>query len=232
MTKQLLIVDNDNQAEAIDKINALVKDRPFKINCQQFLVGLPDGNDVVGNDGRIDMNLVRQKFENEFSARRFHLIAFDFKLNEPEGGVDGVTLIQQFNSLGKTRKAKKLLYSSELTEIVEEYLNDYNRNSNFDRTWGKFKTLINLEILDFCKREDYEQKIVNCIEKISEQEDDFILEGLRGHKDLLFNPAIEIYEGLSLDEIADKIESSDPEALKFKRKLIELAVAHLSHLHK
>ncbi|RZK26649.1 MAG: hypothetical protein EOO43_02190 [Flavobacterium sp.] len=204
MIKQLLIIDNDDQSEAIDKINNLVKDKPFKINCVQFNVGLPDGNDVIGENGHIDMKLVREKYEREFGARRFHLIAFDFQLHDGEGGVDGVTLIKSFNGLGKTRKASKILYSSELTEIVEEYLNDYKNTSNYEKAWGKFKTLINLEIVDFCKREDYEAKIVSIIEKISEQEDDFILEQLRGHKDLSFSPAIEIYEGLSLEEIADK----------------------------
>lgn len=231
MVKQLLIVDNDDQSDAIDKINNLVKDKPFKINCLQFKVGLPDGNDVIGENGHIDMALVREKYEREFGARRFHLIAFDFQLNDGDGGVDGVSLIKTFNGIGKTRKASKILYSSELTEIVEEYLNDYKNTSNYERAWGKFKTLIKLEIVDFCKREDYEENIVSIIEKISEQEDDFIIEQLRGLKDLNFSAAIEIYEGLNLDEIADKIESGDSESLKFKRKLIELAVAHLAHLN-
>lgn len=233
MIKQLLIVDNDDQSEAIDKIKGLVRDKPFKIECTQFNVGLPDGNDVIGENGRIDMKLVREKYEREIGARRFHLIAFDFKLNEPEGvegEVDGVTLIKSFNGFPKTLKAKKILYSSELTEIVQGYLDDYKANAHYETAWNKFKTLINLEILDFCKREDYENKIVGYIEKIIEKEDDFLLDKLRGNKDLIFIPAIEVYEGLSFDEIADKIELNDPEAIKFRKKLIELAISNLSHL--
>jgi hypothetical protein len=231
MTKQLLIVDNDDQSEAIDKINSLVKDKQFKIECTQFNVGLPDGNDVVGENGRIDMRLVKEKYERDFGARRFHLIAFDFKLNEPEDGIDGVALIKSFNGYPKTTKAKKILYSSELTEIVQGYLDDYKANSNYEKVWDKFKTLINLEILDFCKREDYEKKIVGYIEKIVEKEDDFILDKLRGNKDLLFNPSIEIYQGMNFDQIADKIESNDFDSPKFRKNLIELAIANLSHLN-
>lgn len=228
MTKQLLIVDNEDQSDAIDKINSIVKNKPFSINCLQFNVGLPDGNDVISADGRIDMELVRKKYEKEFGFRRFHLIAFDFKLNDPN--VDGVTIIKQFNAIGKTRKAKKILYSSELSEIVQDYLDGFRVNIDYEDTWSKFKTLINIEILDFCKKEDYEAKAVSLIEKISEQEDDFILEELRAHRELFFNNAIEVFQDLSFDQIADKIENHDSEAVKFKRKLIQLAIAQLAQL--
>ena len=231
MTKQLLIIDNDDQSEAIDTINKLAKTKPFTINCNQFNVGLPDGNDVVDGNGRIDMKLVREKYEDQFGNRKFHLIAFDFKLNEEsDTGVDGVTLIQQFNAIGKTRRAKKLLYSSELTEIVHEYLDSYKVHGDYEKSWMKFKTLINLEILDFCRREDYEKKLVSFIEKITDQDDDFIEEELRGNKDLFFNPSIETFEGSNFEAIADKIVDNDPEAIKFKRKLIQLGRAHVAVL--
>ena len=230
MAKQLLIIDNDDQSDAIDKIEKIAKLKGVDINCLQFNVGLPDGNDVINEDGRIDMDLVRAKYEKEFGSRRFHAIAFDFKLNEPIGGVDGIELLKYFNSLEKTRKAKKILYSSELTEIVEEYLNNYKTTSNYEEAWSNFKTLINLEILGFHKKEEYEERIVQHMGKINDMEEDFIVEELRSNGNLSFNPAIEIYEGLTFDEIADRIESGESQSLKFKRKLIELAIAHLAYL--
>ncbi|RZL46414.1 MAG: hypothetical protein EOP00_15085 [Pedobacter sp.] len=228
MVKQLLIVDNDDQSEAIDRITSLVKTKPFKIECHQFLVGLPDGNDVIGENGRIDMKLVREKFEKEFGARRFHLMAFDVKLNDPEDGVDGVELIRSFNGQPNATKTKKLLYSSELTEIVQGYLDDYKASSNYERAWEKFKTLINLEILDFCQREEYEKKIVYYIEKVLEKEDDYLLDKLRGNQDLTFSPAIEVFQGLNFGQIADKINTNDSEVPKFKKSLIELSVSYFS----
>ncbi|MDQ3192756.1 MAG: hypothetical protein M3Q58_14270 [Bacteroidota bacterium] len=230
MAKQLLIIDNDDQSDAIDKIKKIAKEKGVDINCLQFNVGLPDGNDVIDKDGRIDMELVRDSFESLYGSRRFHAIAFDFRLNEPVGGIDGIKLLEYFNTLEKTKKAKKILYSSELTEIVEEYLNNYKATSNYEEAWSKFRTLINIEILGFHKKEEYEEKIVQYIGKINDTEEDFIVEELRSNKDLSFNPSIEIYEGLTFDEIGDRIESGDSQSLKFKRKLIELAFAHLAFL--
>jgi hypothetical protein len=230
MAKQLLIIDNDDQSDAIDKINKIAKEKGIDINCLQFNVGLPDGNDVIDQSGRIDMALVREKFENLYGSRRFHAIAFDFRLNEPVGGIDGIELLKYFNLLEKTRKAKKILYSSELTEIVEEYLNNYRTTSNYEEAWSNFKTLINLEILGFHKKEEYEEKVIQYMGKINDSEEDFIVEELRSNKGLSFNPSIEIYEGLTFDEIADRIESGDSQSMKFKRKLLELAIANLAYL--
>ncbi|WP_294670595.1 hypothetical protein [uncultured Fluviicola sp.] len=231
--KTLLIIDNDDQTEAIDKINSIAQRFNLGINCIQFNVGLPDGNDVVNEQGRIDLNLVMEKFEREYSSRRFHMIAFDFKLNEPEeekNFVDGVSLIKRFNSLHRLKNSKKILYSSELNEIVETYLNDYRDTSDFESAWGKFKTLINLEIVDFCKREDYEEKVVEHIKKVHDQGDDFLIEELKGNGDLKLNAAVDVYEGLTLNQIAKKIEEDDNLSESFKKKILALTIAHLSHL--
>ena len=68
------------------------------------------------------------------------------------------------------------------------------------------------------------------IEKIGEKEDDFIVDELIGNKDLLFNPALEIYEGLNFEQIAEKISRNDSLSMPFKKKLIQLAVSHFSIL--
>lgn len=233
MTRQLLIVDNDDQSEAIDKINKLAKAGAIDINCQQLLVGLPDGNDVIGDNGRIDISKVKAKFEREYGSRRFHLIVFDFKLNDPDGAVDGIELIRQFNALPKTTKAKKMLYSSELDEIVGQYLEEYkDEKSNFESSWLKFKTLINLDIVDFCKRDDYEGKVIEFIKKATESGEDYLLAALRANNDLKFNPAIEVFKGLTLDQIADKLELGHSLSENFKKQLIELAIAKFAILEK
>jgi hypothetical protein len=230
MSKQLLIVDNDDQSEAIDKIYSVAKAKGIDIECHQLNIGLPDGGDVVDDNGKIDLNLVRNKLQNLYGDRRFHMIAFDFKLNDPEDGVDGVRLISAFNGNIKTSKAKKILYSSELTEIVEGYLERYKENSSFEQAWGKFKTLININILEFCRREDYELKIVEFISKVPDDENDFLIDLLRGYGDLSFIPFDHNYEGYTLDQLADKLETGDDEAKKIRKNLIEFGVAKLISL--
>ena len=87
--------------------------------------------------------------------------------------------------------------------------------------------MIKLNILDFTKREIIEESIINYIEKINDQEEDFVLDELLANSDLIFNPSIEIYEGLTFAEIAEKISANDSQSIKFKKKLIQLAISNI-----
>ena len=229
MAKRLLIIDNEDLTETLSEIEHLAKEKGVAIQCFPFYVGLPDGNDVLDGNGKININLVKEKFHSEYGNYRFHLIASDFKLNDPT--VDGVEILRQFNAINNTRTSKRILYSSELEEIVQEYLDGYKNNiKNFQDSWDSFRTLIKLEILDFSRRENIEKNIVDYISKINEQADDFILEELLGNKDLKFNPSIEIFGGLTFGEIAERISANDPSSLNFKKKIIQMTVSHLSYL--
>lgn len=229
MAKRILLIDNDDLTESIKTLNDIATKKNVAIECYPLLIGLPDGNDVVDKDGKIDINLVLGKFDKLYGTLRFHLIASDFKLNDEK--IDGVEIIRRFNAVTNTQKASKILYSSELEEIVQKYLDDYKDEvKNFQESWLSFKTLIKLNILDFTKREIIEETIINYLDKISEQEDDFIVDELFSNPDLTFNPSIEIFENKPFKEIAERITSNDSQSVKFKKRLIQLAVSHFSFL--
>jgi hypothetical protein len=230
-TKRILLIDNDDQSNSLEKIHKLARHKNIAVECDQFNVGLPDGNDVI-IEGRINLELIKQEYEKKFGNKTFHLVAFDFNLNDPPGeGIDGVTLIQYFNQWGKVKNKRTLLYSAELTEIVGGYLKHYQDTTDYEGTWRKFKTLIKSGILDFIIKDDYEKHVVDFIDKIHDTTEDFIVNELRGNNDLLFNPAIEPYSGLNFGEIADRVMGGDPQSTKFKRKLIELAIANFTTLN-
>lgn len=228
MKYQLLIIDNDDQKEGIEKILQLVKQKPFTIECHQFNVGLPDGNQVIDEHGRISKKLIIDKFNETYSQRKFHMVICDFKLSDPD--IDGIDVVKIFNSLSGTRKAKKLLYSSELNQIVQEYLDDYKKNESFDEAWGKFKALINLEIIDFTKREEYEKRVVESIHKVVEVDNVNIVDILRDHKDLKFNDSIKTYAGMTFGDIAELIEKKDSNSINFQKELMNAAITLISNI--
>jgi hypothetical protein len=229
MAKNLLIIDNENLDETIEELHKQARKKSIALNCYPLYIGLPDGNDVVDDNGKIDLKLVKKKFEENYGETRFHMVASDFALNDEI--VDGIDIIKQFNNISNTLKAKKILYSSELEEIVQGYLNDHKKSKkNFDEAWDKFKTLIKIDIVDFAKREEVESKIISYIEKVVDDNNDFIIDNLLANGDLEFNGSMDIYRGYSLKEIADKIKDNDEQANAFKIKLIELAIAELIEL--
>lgn len=228
MAKKLLLVDNEDLSATIAEIEKKARTKNISISCFPLYIGLPDGNEVINESGAIDINLVKEKLANDYGTTKFDFVACDFKLNDLS--IDGVELIRQFNSIRNTQKSDKILYSSELSEIVQEYLDTYKKDGNFDPAWQNFKTLINLDILDFARRENMEDVILNLISKTSEKEDDFITEELLSNPELFFKPLIEVYDGLTFGQIVERINNNDSQSLKFKKKLIQLAISHFAQL--
>jgi hypothetical protein len=228
MTKKLLLIDNEDLSETILTIEKLSKEKGFKVICFPLYVGLPHGNEVVDKSGFISIPLVYARLKELYGNTRFHLIASDFNLEDPN--IDGVKILSSLNSQINAKNSKRILYSSQLIDIVEDYLKLYKEKNDFDGAWQKFKSLIRLDILDFLLRDDMEKNIIDKLDKIIEQEDDFILEELLANSDLKFNPAMEIYENNTFEEIANKILFNDSLSVKFKKRLIQLAVSHFGFL--
>lgn len=229
MAKKLLLIDNEDLSETILTIEKQSKGKGFEVNCFPLYVGLPQGNDVVDETtGEIKIPLVFAKLKKLYGNTRFHLIASDFNLEDKN--VDGIKILNSLNSQVNTKNSKRILYSSQLIDIVEDYLKIYKEDNNFDGAWLKFKSLIRLDILDFLLRDDMEKNIIDKLEKIIEQEDDFILGELLSNSNLKFIPAMEIYENYTFEEIADKILNNDSLSVKFKKRLIQLAVSHFGFL--
>lgn len=229
MAKNLLLIDNEDLSETIYELKEEAKKKNIDLDCFPLYIGLPDGNDVVDVNGKIDLKLVRKKFEDMYVSIKFHMVASDCKLNDEL--IDGTDIIKLFNNITNTAKSKKILYSSELEEIVQGYLNDHKKSTkSFDETWDKFKTLIKIHIIDFAKREEMEGKIISYIEKVVDDNDDFIIENLLANGDLEFKELLEIYKGQNLKNIAEKIKNNESQAKAFKRKLIEFAIAELIEL--
>lgn len=230
MAKNLLIIDNEGLSETVREIKDLCTRKNFAVECYPFYIGLPEGNNVINNEGKIDIELIKREFTNKYGSIRFHMVASDFVLNDEK--IDGTNIINLFNNFPNTKKSKKILYSSEIDEIIESYLNKYKEGAaDFENTWENFKTLIRIEIIDFVKRDAIEKKIADNIEKVEDDSDDFIMENLLANSDLKFKKLLEIYEGKTFSEIATLIKQEDSQSVNFKKKLIEYSIANLSELN-
>jgi hypothetical protein len=140
----------------------------------------------------------------------------------------GIDVIRIFNSLPKTSRSKKIMYSAELTGIVQEQLENYKKGkSAYDTVWKVFKSLIDIEIMDFCERDNYEDKIVSLISKTEPDKIEKLITKLRGSSDLTFNDTIKTYSDKNFGEIADLIEENHILTEKFLNEYYDLSLAIL-----
>ncbi|MGV1011768.1 MAG: hypothetical protein ACOYBS_04910 [Flavobacterium sp.] len=226
--KTCLLIDNENQISNIETIEREGKKIGTPIKCYQFNVGSTNNPEFL-TDNKIDLKKVIEEFRNQYGGVTFDLIAFDWSLDDE--GINGVELIRCFQENKLRRSTPKLLYSGELKVEMESILNLYKEGKiEFKKAWNQIKTLVEIDIVDFKDRDEYEMAIVNYLHKNTPGLETILVKELRNNSDLKFLGNFEKFENKTFDEIATIIENDPDRSIVFKRGLIEESVAFLADL--
>jgi len=226
--KKCLLIDNDNQIASIETIEREGKKAGTPIKCYQFNVGSTNNPEFLTNN-KIDLGKVIIEFNKEYSGVTFDLIAFDWSLDDEH--VNGVELIKHFQDNRIRKSTPKLLYSGELKDEMESLLNQYKDGTiEFKKAWNQIRTLIEIDIVDFKDRGEYEIAIVNYLHKSTPNLETILVKELRNNSDLKFLGNFKKFENKTFGEIASIIENDPDRSLPFKRGLIDEAIAFLVDL--
>lgn len=226
--KKCLLIDNENQVSNMETIEREGKKIGISIKCYQFNVGSTNNPEFL-TDNKIDLDKVICEFRSQYGGVTFDLIAFDWSLDDDE--INGVELIKCFQDNKLRKSTPKLLYSGELKDEMQSLLNLYKEEKiKFKKAWNQIKTLVEIDIVDFKDREEYEMAIVNYLHKNSPSLETILVKELRHHNDLKFHGNFEKFENKAFDEIATIIENDPDRSIAFKRGLIEESVAFLVDL--
>ena len=232
MIKTCLIIDNEDQNESgsIDELVKEAKKNGIAIECYQFLLGSSRRSDLL-TKGKIDINKVIPIFKEEFRGVSFDLILIDWDFEDGEDGINGVELLRQFQHHKIRKTTPKMLFSGILKEEVESLCQEYkNGKITFDKVWKQIKVLIEIDIIDFVDRTNYEKEAVNYLKKNKPNTDMLLVKELRSNSDLVFEDDHQVLNGKSFDDIANIIENDPDLGNKFKRTLIEESIAYLSKI--
>jgi len=228
MERNCLLIDNEDQSSSIEEIEREARKNNVSIKCHQFNVGSTTEPRFL-TENKIDPTKVIQEFNSQFNGISFDLIAFDWDLDDEQ--TNGVELIRVFQHEGIRRSTPKLLYSGVLKVKIEGLLEEYKAGKiDFKAAWKDIKTLIEINIVDFKDRDEYEKSIVSYLKKNSPVLEEILLKELRNNKDLKFHGLIGSLEGKTFEEVADTIELRADIAEGFKISLIEQATAYLADM--
>jgi len=228
MERSCLLIDNEDQSASIEEIEREAKKNSLIIKCHQFNVGSTMEPRFLTNNV-IDTGKVTEEFNKQFSNISFDLIAFDWDLDDES--INGVELIRIFQQEGIRRSTPKLLYSGVLKIKIEGLLEEYKSGKvDFKTAWKHIKTLIEINIVDFKDRDEYEKSIVLYLKKNSPILEEILLKELRSNKDLKFHGLIGALEGKTFEDVANTIEKRADIAESFKVNLIEQATAYLADI--
>ncbi len=226
--KLCLIVDNENQEGSIEKIVRASKAKGITIKVIEFKVGNTEFTEVLDENGRINIDKVIKYYRVNYRKMHFDLIAFDWDLNDE--AIDGIELIRQFRNSNFLKKTPVALYSGELQVSVKGYFDAYKNNQkSFNESWNKIKTLIDVPIMGFYDRSNYENKIVEAIQSFGQSVDieHYFLKKLKENEKLIFNNINPKLEGRTFGQVAEIIEKNPTYGNNFITELVDQTIAYL-----
>lgn len=223
--RKCLIIDNEDQSEEIEKLIRDAKHNGVKLECEQFSIGNPAYDDVL-TAGAIDINKVISEYKRRFNGKVFHLVAFDYDLEDKD--INGVELIRKLKANNVFTNTPKIVYSGLMDEILKSTI----RDNTIDNAVTRIKALIKNGVIDYLERDNRDIEIINFFKTNIESTDLIIEEELRKFPYMVFdqNFITEKLKGKTFIEIAEFIEQNDQIRNDFKKEIIQQTIAYLTSI--
>lgn len=222
MIRKCLIIDNEDQTEEIEKLVRDAQNEGIELVCEQFSIGDPAYVEVL-TKGAIDIAKVVAEYRRKFNGDVFHLVAFDYQL---EDVINGVELIRQLKANRIFRTTPKIVYSGLMDEVLKSTI----RDNTPDNAVTRIKALVKNGVLDYLERDNRDIEIIHFFKANIESADLIIEEMLRKFPNLTFNQNFinKELEGKTFLEIAEYIEANDQIRNEFKKEIIQQTLAYLT----
>lgn len=122
-----------------------------------------------------------------------------------------------------------ILYSGNIQSAIRKVLNETKENDSEEAVVTAVKKFIELPILRFNGRNDYQDTIVELISHHNRLSlEDRLLRFLHTHESMVFNSCFPPFDGKTFGEIADIIENdSDARSEEWLQALIDQTMAYL-----
>lgn len=222
MEKCVLIIDDIDQSVNIKSLKKQVRGY-----CSLDAISIKTTDvDLRAEDSEhLDLEKLRNTIKEAIRGKSIAWAFTDFDLSEDN--INGLTVVRILKELRPSLKI--VIYSGNLETVIRNVVGKPLAEANEDDVVKAVKTLVNYEIVDYVRRDNYVDKAVELIKK----EDDptvkeFFIQQLRMYSEMEFRSCYPKLSGRTLGEIADMIEnSSDKRTDAWTQELVEQAIAYL-----
>lgn len=221
--RKCLIVDNEDQEESIRKIERVGKEYGIDIDCQQMNIGSTDYTDVL-TGGVIDINKVFQQYKKRYSGEIFHLIVFDYDLDDES--INGFNLIRRLIGNQMTVESPKMIISGLLQDVISDVIDDKKKVTH------RLSRLLQMKLVGFHDRSNYDEIVINFFRNSVVDANLVILDQLKKFHHLRFRSLMhdDRINGATFGEVAELIERDPTFASEFNREIVEQVISYLSNI--
>jgi hypothetical protein len=174
----------------------------------------------------LDFDKIKKVIGDKHMNEPYNLVACDYIFGPDI--LDGYKVLKWIKNVAtssklRMRRAKFVLYSSEIDKLIEK-----------TNSVEEIKKLIQLNLDGFYSRTSLETEIANILIKEDTQFDftQSLISELEKYPDMKFQSVYPKFSGKSLKYIADEIDRDSTHGIKYQENLIELTIAHLIDLNK
>lgn len=221
--KTCLVIDDNDQKDILDQLVDKARRRGITLQYYQFNIGSTERNDLLDENGAINLPLVIDRFKFEFDKLAFDLICVDFQLEDEN--VSGLDVLKAIYDLRST--SQYMVYSSNLDLVVKSIIENYDDDKDKAKLITRIKSLTRYKITEFTARDRYDAVILDILTKNELNIGLAFEKKLLEYPELIFQSTYPKFEGVLLKDIAYEIRKSSYHGQSFTIELIEQAVAHM-----
>ena len=225
----IIVIDDSDQETNIRALELRLKKLCIphieQINTSAIDLRKDDGSD------HLDIAKLKTRLEERFKGKRIDWIATDFNLGEDE--IDGIDIVRIMLEIRRFKRKNIILYSGNIQSAIRKVLNETRVSDSEEAVVTAVKQFIDLPILRFNGRNDYQDAIVELISYSNRLSlEDRLLKLLHTHESMIFNSCFPPFTGKTFGEIADIIENeSDARSEEWLQALVDQTIAYLLQIN-
>ncbi len=226
MEKSLLLIDDSrDHIGLLDNIKKhLFHNESISLTTKYIN---PNDREYLNNNKDPDIEKLIQGIKRKFNSIKPNLIIVDQYLSDDEF-YKGIDVIKKLRNMSKFKNCSIFLISGKRDKIVREIFEDKSKSDS--EKVNQLANIIQLKI-DLFLDKDFKDHAIDYLKKTAL--DDILPSKLRNYEgdNATINKFSPKYKTITFSELADKIETSHPDAKEILDEIFELTLSHYVHLN-
>ena len=226
MTKTCLIIDDENQQSVFD---AKIRNVLSRKGIQANLIYIDASSaEVRDDDLNIDLDKFEKKIVSEIQGKSIDVIACDYNLADAASAnkIMGTDIIEILRK--KRKHTPILLYSGNYEVVIRDIFDAYkNKTVTEIDCIQRIRKIYSSNVLQFLQRASYPENVNTILINPPEKSDQIILSELRNYGDYKFKTAYPIFEGKTLNQIADEIDKGTYDGKSFLNEIVQQVASYM-----
>lgn len=223
----ILLIDDKDQSEVADSIKMQLRD---KYDLEFILIRTAAPEYKKDDSEELDLSKLNNDIRAKIRKKSLYVALTDFDLDsEIVNGLDIMHMVHESRP-----KVKFLIYSGNWNEVIRTVIGNDFQKASLDELVGGIKQFLNYEIVDCINRTDYQNDLIEYLNKNkSDSIEHRLSKLLRANGEMVFESCFPEFKGKTFNDIADMVDNqSDARIDEWIDAILTQTIAYLLTVNK